>query len=185
MLLRTPGLAIALGLVIMAAACGGGSSSSPTAVLTTPVPTPKPTPTPDPNPTPTPDPSATPCTVGLCEPETTNTAPPVRVILRLYQLFDKDGQWVLPTPDPVKQVVKQPIPVGYTIRLDVTGKDADGKDTLGQKNIQFIYSDPTMVQEAIQSDWQRKLLVLKPGAFKVYASFDGRGSNDLNFTFVE
>ena len=80
--------------------------------------------------------------MGLCEPTTTNTAQPVSVILRLYQLFDQNDNWVLPTPDPVKQVVKEPIPIGYTIRLDVTAKDAEGKDTLGKKDIQFIYSDP-------------------------------------------
>jgi hypothetical protein len=108
----------------------------------------------------------------------------VRVILKLFQLFDKDGIWVLPTPDPVQQVVQEPIPVGYRIRLDVTGKDKDGKDTLGQKKIDFIYSDSSMIDEEIQSDWQRKLFVKKVGKFSVYVLFDGVGSNDLNFTFV-
>jgi hypothetical protein len=92
---------------------------------------------------------------------------------------------VLPTPDPVQQEVKEPIPVGYTIRLDVVGRDKDNNETLGQKNIQFFYSDETMVQVAIQSDFQRKLKVLKPGRFTTYAVFDGVGSNDLRFTFVE
>src|SRR4249920_1795142 len=94
------GRAFTLGLIVLAAACGGGNSSPSTP--STPVPTPKPTPTPDPNPTPTPDPSATPCTVGLCEAPTTNTEPVVRVILKFFQLFDRNGDWVLPTPDPVK-----------------------------------------------------------------------------------
>jgi hypothetical protein len=183
MIRRLTGWGLCLPLVLSFAACGGGSSSPSTP--STPVPTPKPSPTPDPNPTPTPDPSATPCTVGLCEPETTNTAQPVRVILRLYQVFDKEGNWVLPTPDPVKQVVKDPIPVGYTLRLDVTAKDAQDKDTLGKKDITFIYSDPEMVQESIQSDFQRKLLIKKPGPFTVFVSFDGVGSNDLRFTFKE
>jgi len=107
------------------------------------------------------------------------------VQLRLYQLFDKDGNWVQPTPDPVKQVVQEPIPVGYTIRLDVVGRDKDEKDTLGRKDIQFFYSDPSMIEEFIQSDFQRKIRVLKPGKFRAYAMFDGVGSNDLNFTFVE
>lgn len=183
MIRRLTGLGLCLPLVLSFAACGGGSSAPSTP--STPAPTPKPTPTPDPNPTPTPDPSATPCTVGLCEPTTTNTAQPTRVILRLYQLFDQNDNWVLPTPDPVKQVVKEPIPIGYTIRLDVTAKDAAGNDTLGKKDIQFIYSDPEMVQESIQSDFQRKLKVKKAGAFSVYVSFDGVGSNDLRFTFKE
>ncbi|HVQ31102.1 MAG TPA: hypothetical protein VMV21_16030 [Vicinamibacteria bacterium] len=185
MIRRLTGPGLCLALVLSFAACGGGSSTPSTPSTPAPTPTPKPTATPDPTPTPTPDPSATPCTVGLCEPETTNTAQPVKAILRLYQLFDKEGNWVLPTPDPVKQVVKEPIPVGYTIRLDVTAKDAQEKDTIGKKDINFIYSDPEMVQESIQSDFQRKLLVKKTGTFTVFVSFDGVGSNDLRFTFKE
>ena len=42
-----------------------------------------------------------------------------------------------------------------------------------------------MVQESIQSDFQRKLKVKKAGAFTVYVTFDGVGSNDLRFTFKE
>ena len=183
MIRRLTSLGLCLPLVLTFAACGGGSSAPSTP--STPAPTPKPTPTPDPNPTPAPDPSATPCTVGLCEPSTTNTAQPVRVILRLYQLFDQNDNWVTPTPDPVQQVVKEPIPVGYTIRLDVTGKDGEGEDTVGKKDIQFVFSDPDMVQESIQNDFQRKLKVKKAGAFTVYATFDGVGSNDLRFTFKE
>jgi hypothetical protein len=109
----------------------------------------------------------------------------VRAQLRLYQLFDDQGNWVQPTPDPEKQVVKEPIPVGYTIRLDVVGRDKDYKDTLGRKEIEFYYSDPDMVQVAIQSDFQRKVKVLTPGKWSVYAVFDGVSSNALNFTFIE
>jgi hypothetical protein len=158
-------------------ACGGGSSGP------TPLPSPVPTPTPAPEPTPSPTP--TPCTQGLCEEATTNTAPVVKAILRLYQLFDAEGDWVTPTPSPVQQVVKQPIPVGYTIRLDLVGKDASNKDTLGEQRIGFSYSDESMVEVAIQSDWQRKLRVLKAGTFTVHATYDGVRSNDLKFTFVE
>lgn len=43
---------------------------------------------------------------------------------------------VTATPNPVQQVVKEPIPVGYTIRLDLVGKDASNKDSLGQKQIE-------------------------------------------------
>ena len=75
--------------------------------------------------------------------------------------------------------------MGYTIRLDVTAKDAQDKDTIGKKDINFIYSDPEMVQESIQSDFQRKLQVPKTGTFAVYVDFDGVGSNDLRFTFEE
>lgn len=174
-----PGLTLAL-FALTLAACGGGSSGPTTPV--TPAPTPTPVPQPTPTPTPTPDPA---CTVGLCEAPTTNTNPVVRAQLRLYQLFDDNGTWVQPTPDPVKQVVKEPIPLGYTLRLDVVGRDADYKDTLGRQEIEFSYSDPEMVQVSIQSDFQRKLKVLKPGKFVVHAVFDGVGTNDLNFTFVE
>ncbi|HEY6548169.1 MAG TPA: hypothetical protein VI589_09695 [Vicinamibacteria bacterium] len=159
---------LALSVVLSFAACGGGSSGP-----TTPV-------------TPTPTPSAPAlCFEGLCEEPTTNTNPVVRAQLRLYQLFDQNGTWVQPTPDPEKQVVKEPIPLGYTIRLDVVGRDADFKDTLGKQQIEFYYSDPEMVQVSIQSDFHRKLKVLKPGKFVVHAVFDGIGTNDLNFTFVE
>ena len=161
------------------AACGGGSGAP------SPLPTPAPTPTPTPRPTPSPTPTPTTCTQGLCEEPTTNTAPVVRAVLRLYQLFDDEGIWVPPTPDPVQQVVKEPIPVGYTIRLDLVGKDATSKDTHGQKQIEFFYSDPSLVEVAIQNEWQRKLKVLKPGSFTVYAVYDGVGSNDMRFTFVE
>ena len=178
MIRRLTGVGLCLPLVLSFAACGGGGSS-PTAA-----PTPAPTPTPQPQPTPTPTPDPSQCNQGLCEPATSNTNPVVRVQLRLYQLFDKDGVWVQPTPDPVKQVVQEPIPVGYTIRLDIVGRDSDGKDTLGKKDIQFGYSDPSLIEEFIQSDFQRKIKVLKPGTFRVFASFDGVGSNDLNFTFV-
>ena len=130
---------------------------------------------------PTPDPN---CTQGLCEEPTTNTNPVVRAQLRLYQLFDAEDNWVQPTPNPEQQVVKEPIPVGYTIRLDVVGRDADNKDTLGKQQIEFLYSNESMVQISIQSDFQRKLKVLKPGSFTVHATFDGVGSNDLRFTFV-
>ena len=88
MIRRLTGLGLCLPLVLSFAACGGGGSAPSTP--STPAPTLKATP--DPNPTPTPDPNATPCTVGLCEPATTNTAQPTKVILRLYQLFDKNDE---------------------------------------------------------------------------------------------
>lgn len=179
MLHRSLSRAAAVSCLFVLFACGGGSSGP------TPLPTPAPTPTPAPEPTPTPSPTPTPCTQGLCEDPTSNTAEVVRALLRLYQLFDAEGAWVTPTPNPVQQVVKEPIPVGYTLRLDLVGKDATNKDTLGRKEIEFFYSDPSLVEVAIQSDWQRKLKILKPGTFTVHAVYDGVGSNDLHFTFVE
>jgi hypothetical protein len=134
------------------------------------------------SPSPTLDPT---CTVGLCEPPTTNTAQPERVLLKLYQLFDEKGQWALPTPDPFKQRVKEPIPVGFTIRFDVTGKDADGNPTNGKEQLDWIYSDATMIADSIQSSFQRKVKVLKPGKWELYVLFDGTPSNSLGFTFCD
>lgn len=156
-------------LVLFATACGGGSSPG--------APTPAPTPTPTPTPAATPPP---PCPDGACG----NTSPVVRTQLRLYLLFDDKGKLVEPTPDPVKQVVEEPIPVGYRIRLDVTGRDAEGRETNGKGQITWFYSDDDMVGTDPRSAWQRDVTVLKPGKWSVYVIFDGVGSNDLNFTFV-
>jgi hypothetical protein len=175
-------LAGPLALALVLASCGG-SSAVPTAP-----PTPTPTPVAVATPTPTPTPSATPdpnCTLGLCEDPVTNTAPPVRVILRFYQLFDENGLWVLPTPDPVKQVVKEPMPLGYTIRIDLTGKDIDDKPTNGKGNVDFDISDPTMVDIAISGDFQRKIKILKPGKWEIFGTLDGVASNSLGFTFCD
>jgi hypothetical protein len=172
---------VPMALLLGLSACGGGGAT-PTAPAT---PTPTPiavTPTPTPTPSATPDPA---CNVGLCEAPTTNTSPPVRVILRLYQLFDANGTWVLPTPDPVKQVVKEPIPVGYTIRLDLTAKDKDDQPTNGMMGVDFLLSDPSMVDISISSDFQRKVKVLKAGQWEIYGTLDGVASNSLGFTFCD
>lgn len=164
---------------------GGGSPASPGP--SNPTPTPAPAPTPTPTPAPAPSPTASPCTQGLCEDPTTNRNPVARVILKLYQCFDRNNQPAF-CPDPVKQVVNEPIPVGYRIRLDVTGRDADNKDTNGPtgdgEGIYFVYSDPTFVEEHVMTNWQRKLTILKPGKWEVYAVFDGVASNSLAFTFI-
>ncbi|HEX9202851.1 MAG TPA: carbohydrate-binding protein CenC, partial [Vicinamibacteria bacterium] len=60
-----------------------------------PNPTPTPTPVAQATPSPTPSPDCAPG--GDCP---GNTTPVVRVVLRLYRLFDNLGLWVLPTPDP-------------------------------------------------------------------------------------
>lgn len=160
--------ATVLGLIM--AGCGGGA--------TTPTVTPTPAPVPTPVAQPSPSPSATPCPDGSCG----NTKPVVRAQLRLYMLFDQN-RVPLNAPDPVKQVVQEPIPVGYTVRLDVTGKDANGDETEGRGQIQWIY-DENMVDTDTRSPWQRDMKVVKPGKWTVYVVFDGVGSNDLNFTFV-
>jgi hypothetical protein len=146
-----------------------------------PTPTPAATPTPAPVATPTPEPTPTPCTYGLCEAPTSNTGPVVTVILRLYTVQDSFGGWIPSWPD------SRPIPVGYQIKLDVTGKDGYNKDTLGDKgvNIDFHYSDASMVEEGGTHPWQRKLTIKKPGYFKATAVFDGVESNALELYFSE
>lgn len=178
--LRSRPFALLLLALPLHLACGGSSPANPTP-NPTPVatPTPAPAPTPTPAPEPTPSPSPTPCTAGLCEDPTTNTGAVVSVILKLYVVQDEFLQPILGW-DPGK-----PIPVGYTIRLDVTGKDQYGNDTNGDRgvNIVFNYSDPSMVQEGGNHAWQRKLLIKKPGPFKAWAVFDGVRSNDLDLLF--
>jgi hypothetical protein len=176
-LLAGAGLLMGCAVVV---GCGGSSASTIPNPVSTPTATPAP-PTPT-SPSPTPDPA---CNVGLCESPTINTAPPERVVLRLYQLFDEKGQWALPTPDPFKQKVREPIPVGFIIRFDVTGKDADGNPTNGKEDVNWIYSDPSMIEDSIQSNFQRKVRILKPGKWELYVLFDGTPSNSLGFTFCD
>ncbi len=163
--------------------CGGGSS--PAAPFQSTPATPAPTPTPTPSPTPSP--SASPCAAGLCEPPVTNTTPVVRVLLKLYQCLDQNKQPEF-CPDPLKQVVVEPRVVNHYIKLDVTGRDADQKETNGPtgdgEGIYFVYSDPSMVEESILNNWQRWLKIVKPGKWEVYAVFDGVASNSLGFTFI-
>jgi hypothetical protein len=166
-----------LATVSIIAACGGSSSPSGPA----PIPTPAPTPTPTPAPTPTP----VACT-GNCE-VTNNHNPVVRTGLRLYFLFDKERNIVSPTPDPYKGNFKETFPVGYMLRLDVTGRDEEGLQTFGaQGKIEWFFSDESLVGIVPRvGDFQRDVHVEKPGELTVYVIFDGVGSNDLNFRLVE
>jgi hypothetical protein len=103
----------------------------------------------------------------------------ITVFLRLYTVQDSFGEWMQDWP------LSRPIPVGYQIKLDVTGKDGYNKDTLGDKgvNIEFRYSDPSMVDEGGSHPWQRKLVIKKAGYFKATAVFDGVESNPLELYF--
>jgi hypothetical protein len=105
----------------------------------------------------------------------------VKVILKLYTVADSSGEWFPGWPD------SRPIPVGYQIKLDVTGKDGYEKDTLGDKgvNIEFRYNDVSMVEEGGTHPWQRKLTVKKAGWFQAKATFDGVESNPLELYFSE
>jgi hypothetical protein len=180
LMIHRPSLAACLlaAFALLAGACGGSTPASPD-----PSPTPIPTPvaTPTPAPLPTPSPSPTPCGEGLCEEPTNNTNPVASVILRLYVV--QDG-FLEPHYD---WNINDAIPVGYTIRLDVTGKDGYGKDTHGNQGVKivFFYNDASMVQEGGNHDWQRKLLVKKAGGFQAWAVFDGVRSNTLWLQFKE
>jgi hypothetical protein len=156
------------------AGCGGGSSPAGPAT-----PTPAPTPTPAATPSPTP----TPCVEGACG----NTNAVTRVRFRLYMVFDRNGDLVTPTPDPVKGVLKEPIPVGYKLRFDVIGEDSRGKETNGQKNITWIYTEGANRIEDIglrEDGFQRDVKVAAPGDFSVYVVFDDVASNSIAIKFV-
>jgi hypothetical protein len=184
MLRRTSALTLA-GLILMLASCGGGSSTPSTP--STPIPTPAPTPTPAPVPTPSPSPNPQ-CNPGGDCPG--NTTPVVRAILRLYRVFDNRNEWFLPTPDPTRGHFNVKFPVGFTIVLDVTGRDADNYETNGVKGdgsgIEWIFSDESILQFAGDpaGPFQHKYLLVKPGTFDVYVGFDGVGSGTLTFEVV-
>jgi hypothetical protein len=164
-----------MGMTALLAACGGGGS-----VTTPPVGnTPPTTLAPSPAATPTPSPSATPCPDGSCG----NHNAVVRSQLRLYLLLDDKGNLVTPTPDPVRQVLEQPIPVGYTLRLDVAGRDANGDETDGKGQIVWHYSGEDLIDTNMRTPWMRDITVVKPGQWSVYVTFDGVDSNSILFTF--
>ena len=153
-------------------ACGGGSAGPS-----------NPTPTPVPTPTPAPAPTPTPCPDGACG----NTSAVTRVRFRIYLMWDPAGNLVGPTPDPVRQVLQEPVRVGSKIRFDVVGRDTNDKETNGQKNIKYIYSEgPNLVEDIqIREDgFQKDVKVAAPGKFSVYVVFDGVASNSIRFTFI-
>jgi hypothetical protein len=158
----------------LALACGGGASG-PTVVQP-----PVTTLAPQPSPTPSPSPTASPCEHGSCGNNTTVA----RATLALYLLLDDQGRLVEPTPDPVRQVLEEPIPVGYTMRLDVTGRDAAGNETDGRGQIEWVYSGDDLIHTNRRSAWTRDITVAKPGTWSVYVVFDGVSSNSITFTFA-
>lgn len=166
------------GLVMAAAvalpACGGGSAGP------TPI-TPTPTPTPIVQATPTPTP--TPCVEGACG----NTNEVVRVRFRIYLVFDQDGDLIEPTPDPVRGVLREPLPVGYRVRFDVIGEDSRGKETNGKKDITWVVSEGESSIELAgirEENFQRDYRLVSPGRFSVYVVFDGVASNAIVVTVV-
>jgi len=159
--------------LILACLVGCGTPTQP--VVPTPAPTP--TPTPVPAPTPTPEPTPTPCTQGLCEPPVENTAPPVRVTIRLYTLEDGAGNFIA-NPDP-----NVPIPRGYWARLDVTAKDEDNLETNGSGSVEFFFTNQRSIEVAGGHTNQRRVRALAPAVVECRAALDGVRSNTLTLTF--
>jgi len=166
-------MAIALIGAAMAAVSCGGSTSPVTSEPTVPVSTPTPTPAPPVVNEPSQDPTPPPC--NGCEPPVTNTNPPVRLTIRVYKVQDVNGTLVDGIPPS--------IPLGYTVTVDATPKDAGNRDTLGSGTVDFTYSDPTLVDVGSNHGFQKKLKVLGAGLLEVKASLDGIDSNTLVITF--
>jgi hypothetical protein len=129
--LRFGSLAVSLAFL----SCGGGSSGP-----TTPVdsPTTSSQPPAASTATPRPTPTLPPCTQGLCEAPTTNTAPPTRIFVKVFQVLKPNGD---PAPcsgdDPAAPGGPAPftfygfaaIPVGYRVVIDATAFDSNNKPT--------------------------------------------------------
>jgi len=178
-LLALSGIVLAGGMT----ACGGGSSPATPTRTPTPVPTPTPVAV-TPSPTPTPTLNCRPG--GDCQGLTT---PVVRVKLRIYWAWDNKDVFFGPVPDPFKEEVREPIPVGYSFLFDVTGRDKDNYETNGPggdgHGIVWLPSDQqTMVLKASFGPWQQKYTATKPGKFVLCARWDDVYSNCVGFTVV-
>jgi hypothetical protein len=157
------------GALIVLPACGGSSPAAPTpspspVVVATPTPTPAPAPTP----TPTPEES---------EPPVTNTNPAMRLTMRIFVIENPDGTYTGDV-DP-----KQPIPIGYTARLDVTAKDIDNRETVGQGAVEFFFSDPGLARITGNHTNQRRVQGLAVGSLDCWAVQDGVTSNTITLKF--
>ena len=166
-------------LVVVVLLCGvvgtfsgcGGSSSSGTGV--TAVATPEPPTAPAADQPPPQNPAPPPC--QNCEAPVTNTNPPVRLTIRIYKIQDLNGSIV-------QGVIPPSIPVGYTITIDATPKDANNRDTLGSGTVDFTVSEPALVDIKSNHGFQKKLTVLGAGLIEVKASLDEIDSNTLVIT---
>src|SRR5438034_10378394 len=159
---------VLLGALVVLPACGASTPAAPTpspAAIATPAPVATPTPAP----TPTPEEG---------EPPVTNTNPAARLGMRIFVIENPDGSYT-GNVDP-----KQPIPVGYTARLDVTAKDADNRETTGQSDVQFFFSDLGLVRVTGNHPNQRRVQGLAVGTVDCWAVQDGVQSNTITLKFV-
>jgi hypothetical protein len=164
-----------LAALVWPLACGG-----PTPVQPAPVPSaaPQPEPTPVPTPTPTPTPSPAPPSCSTCEAPVSNTNPVVRLTLRLYSVETPYGEPKF-NFDP-----ERGIPVEWIARLDVVGRDYNDDETNGQGDIEFHFSDPSLVKVSGGHTHQRRLRVLEPGELTCWVTQDGVRSNNLILQLV-
>jgi hypothetical protein len=161
---------VLLAALVVLPACGASTPAAPTpspAAIATPTPAPVATPTPAP--TPTPDEG---------EPPVTNTNPAARLGMRIFVIENPDGSYT-GNVDPT-----QPIPVGYTARLDVTAKDADNRETTGQSDVQFFFSDLGLVRVTGNHTNQRRVQGLAVGTVDCWAVQDGVTSNTITLKFI-
>jgi hypothetical protein len=163
---------VLLGVLIVLPGCG---SSTPAVPTPSPVAVPTPTPTPVAVATPTPAPTPTP---EEGEPPVTNTNPVTRLSMRIFVIENPDGTYT-GNVDP-----KQPIPVGYTARLDVTAKDVDNRETVGRSDVQFFFSDPGLARITGNHTNQRRVQGLAVGNLDCWAVQDGVTSNTITLKFV-
>ena len=161
---------VLLGVLIVLPGCGSSTPAAPT-----PSPVPVPTPTPVAVATPTPAPAPTP---EEGEPPVTNTNPAARLTMRIFVIENPDGTYTGDV-DP-----RQPIPVGYTARLDVTAKDIDNRETVGQGDVQFFFSDPGLARITGNHTNQRRVQGLAVGNLDGWAVQDGVTSNTITLRFV-
>jgi hypothetical protein len=157
--------------------CGASTPATPVASPVA-VASPTPAPTPIPTPIPTPVPTPTPCNAGLCEEPVTNTSPVVKLKLNLYTVEPPTGGFE-PDPDPSK-----PIPVGYSVRIDATGRDENNSPTAGDEDPEFFFSDEGLVRVGGQGSHQRRLRIQAAGTLECWAMQDGVRSNTLTLKFV-
>lgn len=160
---------VLLGALVVLPACGASTPAAPTpspAAIATPTPAPVATPTPAPTPTP-----------EEGEPPVTNTNPAVRLTMRIFVIENPDGSYT-GNVDP-----KQPIPVGYTARLDVTAKDVDNRETVGQSDVEFFFSDTGLARITGNHTNQRRVQGLAVGSLDCWAVQDGVRSNTITLTF--
>lgn len=172
--MKTPSVGLALIASSLLAACGGGTSTP--GAVTPPVTVAAATPTPVPavaSPTPVPSPPCEP----PCEEPVDNNNPATRLTIRLYIVTDDEGQQIFDW-DP------EAIGVGWHLTLDATAKDAEGRETNGDRIVRWFIDNEALVKVGGQHLHQTKLTARAPGQIVVYAKQDGIESNRLRLVFV-